>query len=462
MTQTMWEVRDVPSRQPALKEFLGSYEAPPGAMVPLAATNFSYQKILRPLPHLSRVFSTHSRCPCLVCFEVADAGDEASSLMKANVAKKEICDWEASYDAALVRDIVHKRTSMISSSKRKSKSSPSKPKNPLRQPGGIQGSFRRSNKSPEKRAMKVEGVEAKERFEESTCSAFGVSWKDRILKEKLSSELSKEPGWDVVSMFAKSNDDIRQEAFTIQLFEYLQRIFDEHNLPLKLRTYKIISTGKWTGLLETITDTESLDHIKKTEGYVSLADFFENSYASETDENALENARMNFIESMAAYSIACYVLQIKDRHNANILLDNVGRIIHIDFGFMLGIAPGGKFSFETTACKLTEEMVDVMGGIGSEGYMLYQRLCVHAMLAIRQHAQELLTMIDIQMDSGVEFPCFSIGKKKVLKHFRKRLQLHMSTQELTSHVIDLIEKSYNNFWTKQYDVFQRLTNGIAV
>lgn len=59
------------------------------------------------------------------------------------------------------------------------------------------------------------------------------------------------------------------------------------------------------------------------------------------------------------------LVQIKDRHNGNVLVDDEGHLIHIDFGFMLSNSPGGV-NFESAPFKLTRELLEVMDS-NSEG-----------------------------------------------------------------------------------------------
>lgn len=121
-----------------------------------------------------------------------------------------------------------------------------------------------------------------------------------------------------------------------------------------LRPYTIMCVGGDAGLVECLKDVKSVDEVKKrTDGFESLRDYFEraygppkagleggygppptNHYQQPGPAGALlfEAAQDNFLRSLVGYSLVCYILQIKDRHNANILLDREGHIIHIDYG----------------------------------------------------------------------------------------------------------------------------------
>lgn len=144
-------------------------------------------------------------------------------------------------------------------------------------------------------------------------------------------------------------DDCRQEVLAMQLILLFDQIFKEAKLPLRLRPYSVMVTSAQSGLIETIPNATSIDSLKKAvQGFTSLANFFED-YFGPKGSPAHDLAQRNFVESMAAYSVVCYFLQIKDRHNGNIMLDNEGHIIHIDFGFMFSNSPGesATISFDT-------------------------------------------------------------------------------------------------------------------
>merc|ERR1711971_1524062 len=106
----------------------------------------------------------------------------------------------------------------------------------------------------------------------------------------------------------------------------------------------------------------------------------------------LYSAKKNFTESISAYSLFCYFLQIKDRHNGNILLDRDGNICHIDFGFMLSNSPGGNMAFEAAPFKLTQEFLNIMDGEESEQYQYFRSLIIRGFLEIRRHSEEIVNI----------------------------------------------------------------------
>ena len=64
-----------------------------------------------------------------------------------------------------------------------------------------------------------------------------------------------------------------------------------------------------------MTDTLSLDALKKTPGFISLPIYFAQTYGSSFER--LDRAKRNFCASLAAYSLFSYILLIKDRHNGS-------------------------------------------------------------------------------------------------------------------------------------------------
>lgn len=294
----------------------------------------------------------------------------------------------------------------------------------------------------------------------SLDTVFGEAWAARVRRVQRASPLGREPGWGLLSVISKANDDVRQEAFIMQVLSLFDDAFPA---PLRLRPYHILSTGPRSGLIETVTDTKSLDQLKKRPGFVTLRQHYERHYGAPSSARFVA-AQKNFAASLAAYSVACYVLAIKDRHNGNILLDREGHLIHIDFGFVLGGAPGGPMSF---ACperdvpfKLTREMVDVLGGANSPLYReTFVDLCTAAMRAVRKHAATLISLCEITAFRS-ELPCFASGGEAPVQQLRERLMLDLPDVELRDRVASLIARSYDHRGTIAYDLYQQYSNGI--
>lgn len=255
------------------------------------------------------------------------------------------------------------------------------------------------------------------------------------------------------SAIFKVGDDCRQDVLALQMIAAFRGIFHSVGLDVFVFPYRVTATAPGCGVIDVLPNSISRDMLGR-EAVNGLYEYFVSKYGNE-DSMRFQAARNNFVKSMAAYSIISFLLQFKDRHNGNIMIDDAGHILHIDFGFCFDIAPGGV-KFERAPFKLTAEMLAVMGGsTDHQSFRWFEELSVKAFLAVRPYAEKLSQIVLLMMDSGL--PCF---KPETVAHFKQRFVLEKNEREAADFVRFLIRKSAGSWSTGVYDQFQLMTNGI--
>ena len=251
----------------------------------------------------------------------------------------------------------------------------------------------------------------------------------------------------------KVGDDVRQDMLALQIMEILKNVFQSEGLELFLFPYRVIATKPGCGVIECVPNSNSRDAIGRQTA-IDLYQYFLDKYGG-PETSKFQQARRNFIMSMAGYSLFVFLLQIKDRHNGNLMLDQDGHIIHIDFGFMIESSPGGNIGFEPDM-KITTEMGLIMGrDVNSPSFQWFTELCTKGYLAIRPYREQICTLVSLLIDTGL--PCF---RGKPIESLRTRFQPTYTEREAANYIQGIVNKCYINWRTNLYDNIQYMQNSI--
>ncbi|VDB82984.1 unnamed protein product [Peniophora sp. CBMAI 1063] len=298
---------------------------------------------------------------------------------------------------------------------------------------------------------------------------FSESWAAKRARVRQASPYGHLASWDCASVIVKTGGDLRQEQLACALVLEFSRVWKEEGCACYARPFRILITGGSSGLIETITDAVSIHSIKKAEyarrlttgngnlGHVTLLDHFKNTYGDPSSAK-FARAQRNFAKSLAGYSVITYLLQIKDRHNGNILLDREGHLVHIDFGFMLANSPG-NMGFEAAPFKLPLEYVDVLGGLGGAPFAEFRRLFREGFEAARKHCDRIVTMVEL-MQHDSTLPCFAAFGEQTAQLLRDRFQQKLTQSLVEEHVERLVDTSLGSHWTRLYDSYQYYSQSI--
>lgn len=302
--------------------------------------------------------------------------------------------------------------------------------------------------------------------EDPSAAVFSEDWETKKERIRASSPYGHLPNWRLISVIVKNGADLRQEQFAIQLIREMQKIWEDTKVDVWVQYIRILVTSDDSGLIETVKNSISIHSIKK-EAYIrkwnkegavfSLQNYFQRRWGL-PGSPSYRKAQDAFMRSLAGYSVASYIMQIKDRHNGNLLIDDSGHIIHIDFGFILSNSPG-SVGFEMAPFKLPQEYIDILGGVNSEKFAEYKNLTKAAFLALRKHSDNILLLTEM-MCKDSKLPCFQNGGQYALSQLRDRFQLQLTDPQVEAHVEKLIMSSCCNVFTRLYDTYQYYSQGI--
>ncbi|VEU19527.1 DEKNAAC100172 [Brettanomyces naardenensis] len=256
-----------------------------------------------------------------------------------------------------------------------------------------------------------------------STAASGVS-QPKILKLQLSDGSSQK------LLLKGGSDDLRQDAIMEQVFEkvnVLLRSDDEaRKRGLRIRTYKVVSLGPQSGIMEFVTNSVALYDIlkhlhsgdtlridqarsmmkevqgkgkdEKIDVYLEIVSqippafrrFFFNNFVS---PDAWYRSRLLYTRGVASTSIIGYVLGLGDRHCNNILIDSAsGEPIHIDLGVAFDQGKALPIP-ETVPFRLTRDIVDGFGITGVQG--LFSKSCEQVLRLLRTHSQYICGILDV-------------------------------------------------------------------
>jgi hypothetical protein len=279
---------------------------------------------------------------------------------------------------------------------------------------------------------------------------FGESWASRSERRRKLSIYGAHEGWRLQPLIVKAGDDLRQEQFAMQLIGCIHSMWQDAGLPLRVQTYSILALSPSTGVMEMVPDTVSLAALRKRhQPFVSLHGFYAAAFGDGSN-GKLQAAQTNFVRSMAAYSLICYILKVKDRHDGNILLQRDGSIMHIDWGYMLGRSMNAVLEVERAPFKLTRDHVAVMGGEMSANFISYISLCVQGLQVLRERGAELVELVRA-MNVGSPLTCVNDTE---IAELQERLALKYSEKEVVERFILLQGQALRSWSTGAYDLLQ--------
>jgi len=255
------------------------------------------------------------------------------------------------------------------------------------------------------------------------------------------------PDTESENIILYKTEDLRTDLIVMSIIRFMAKtIEDSLGIDLHVVTYNIQPVTTDSGFIGAVGKSQTLYKIEE-----KLKSSLANYVQKHNPNTPIRELKERFSRSCAFYSVMTFLLGIGDRHLDNIMLTEMGELFHIDYGFILGKDPR---PMKSPYMRISEGMLDAIGGYHSEEYNDFKELCYQIYEISRRHVNTFVCMLSLlpKQNTGGTWTNPKISDNRVLIEIVKRFAPGETYEKAKSILHTRIDKSTNMTNRSKYHV----------
>lgn len=237
----------------------------------------------------------------------------------------------------------------------------------------------------------------------------------------------------ILNILVKS-EDVRKDKLTMIIANMIQKVCG--NI-VDITTYGVFPISKGHGWIEMVEECNTLYDIK-----YKYETTIQNYIMDLNPLITVNEMRKKFIQTCVSSCVLCYVLGVGDRHLENILVTKTGKLLHIDFSYIIGDDPKNL----EIEMKITEDMLNMLGGKSSECFHRFKRDCKEAYKILRQRSSLWYILLTYLIFTIPSIDNYKYTIDMIKNHVIERLIPGETDIEASMQIIDIVERSSSSSW----------------
>lgn len=218
---------------------------------------------------------------------------------------------------------------------------------------------------------------------------------------------------EIIKFIIKKDESLRKESIVACLIKLLQeRLIKQANKNRikqfdRIPTYQIIMLTKNLAIIEFVENSLTLRMVSNNK--FTLQNYILDNNPTEQ----VDTVKRRFLQSLAISSSLSYILGLGDRHLDNIMINKVGQLFHIDYGYLMDNPTTSIIS--NPNIKVTTVMIDFLGGIEGKYYKEFTQYIIQIYDILRLYKNIIVSYYE--MLGKEQFIKWNVFKPKLEDRF---------------------------------------------